>query len=386
MPGSGGIKIIYVNSNGRPTRIGRLRNYIEANADASTIFIFNDVRSQNPQDIHVEGFSTILANNPNNNHYAGGAAILFNKSWTSLEYDHDCKEGILLKLDINNSTPIVIATLYLHPGSFFPPSFMKKIDEAATSAPLLLIGDFNSAAVEFGSRLSSREGDHLVDLISTTSLAYIENETPTYICKASGSWNVLDLGFVNDDLASKISNFRVENEDVSDHFPMIIDVNLSTRNPSETVEIIDWSAFEEYCSGSTIFDEALEKLEEEERRLSEGGEVGIEYLKELASIITREITKARNNSTKIRERKRGGEKFPIAVDTKDVIRRKRNLNKIYLANKGTLDINNIKEKLKELNRKMGILLRRDKIEFHNQRIKKIEGEKNTAKRWKLIDR
>ena len=386
MPGSGGIKIVYVNSNGKPTRIGRLRNYIEENANASTIFIFNDVRSQDPQDIHIEGFSTILANNPNNNHYAGGAAILFNKSWTSLEYDHDCEEGIILKLDINNSTPIVIATLYLHPGNLFPSSFMKKIDETAKTAPLLLIGDFNSAAVEFGSRLSSKEGDHLVDLISTTSLAYIENETPTYICKATGSWNVLDLGFVNDNFASKISNFRVENEDVSDHFPLIIDVNVASRNPTETVEIIEWDAFEEYCGGSTIFDEALGRLEEEERRLSEGGEIRIEYLEELASTITGEITNARNKSTKIRERKRGGGKFPIAVDTKDVIRRKRNLNKIYLANKGLTDVNDIKERLKDLNREMGTLLRRDKVEFHNQRIRNIEGERNTAKRWKLINK
>ena len=36
-----------------------------------------------------------------------------NKSWTLLEIKHDCEEGIILKLDVNNSTPIIIATLYL---------------------------------------------------------------------------------------------------------------------------------------------------------------------------------------------------------------------------------------------------------------------------------
>ena len=269
MRGRNPLQIVYLNTNGRPTNNIRLREFIARISNSATILIFNDVRSQTSGDIFIEGFSTIIANNPDNLHHAGGSAILYNNQWTSLEFSSKAEEGIILKIDIPGNTSIIVATLYVHPGKCFPKDFFDDVDEAAKSFPTLLIGDFNSASTEFGSRRNTAEGNHLINLISTSNLAYLDNDTPTYVCSSSGSWNILDLALINAAFFDSIESFEVNEHPVSDHFPIIIELKSSINKTKKIEDKINWDLFAKGCGSSGNFDELLEDLESEEIRLIE---------------------------------------------------------------------------------------------------------------------
>ena len=385
MRGRNPLQIVYLNTNGRPTNNIRLREFIARISNSATILIFNDVRSQTSGDIFIEGFSTIIANNPDNLHHAGGSAILYNNQWTSLEFSSKAEEGIILKIDIPGNTSIIVATLYVHPGKCFPKDFFDDVDEAAKSFPTLLIGDFNSASTEFGSRRNTAEGNHLINLISTSNLAYLDNDTPTYVCSSSGSWNILDLALINAAFFDSIESFEVNEHPVSDHFPIIIELKSSINKTKKIEDKINWDLFAKGCGSSGNFDELLEDLESEEKRLIDGGVVDEARLEEMAVRLTEELKACKSKATTRELRKERKELFPIAPDTRELIKKKRNLNKIYLKNKNRREGEEIKNEYKRINKEMRSLLERDKKLYHSQRINNIEREKNLSKKWRLIN-
>ena len=147
---------------------------------------------------------------------------MFPMGWTTKEHVHECTEGIILEVKPPNLPAFVVATVYNHPGDRIKEGFIKILDRLAKRKPVLLSGDLNAASFELGSRTNTCEGEHLVEMISKTSLSYIDNESPTYISASSGSWNILDFSFANKLFLDRIVDFEVGNDFGSDHLPTII--------------------------------------------------------------------------------------------------------------------------------------------------------------------
>lgn len=380
------LRIITVNSNGRPGNNARMMNYLEENASPNTIFILNDVRCQSTSEIFLRGFSTILANNNNLGHYAGGAAVLFNNKWPSSEIQHNEAEGIIVSINIEPGKSIIISTIYIHPGECVPATFINAIDQAGRHLPTLFAGDLNSAAIEFGSRMDSREGLYLVETISKSNLSYIENSTPTYISASTGNWNILDYVFGNQLLLKNLDSLIVENVSISDHFPILVTLKIKPESEREVKSTTDWNRFKSICSSSSALIKLGKDIDEEEQRLGGGGDVREDILDSMVKILTKELVEAKTSATETEEVKRRKVKFPIGVDTREVIRRRRDLNKRYFANRERIDTTDIKERIKATNRELKFLLARDKRTNHGRRIEKIETEKDSRKRWKMINR
>ena len=126
-----------------------------------------------------------------------------------------------MEINPTSSSSLIVASIYNHPNKEVPTKFIELVDSLARRKPTILVGDFNCPAPEFGSRTTTKEGEKLVEVISKSSLMYVENDSPTYISNSTGDWNLLDLIFVIKSLAEKISS-KVGDENQTDHFPLIV--------------------------------------------------------------------------------------------------------------------------------------------------------------------
>ena len=71
------IGIISINTNGNPTRLRELRDYFRReNEKRKNIWVFNDIRTHDIQNIRLDDYKTTIANRQENRNYAGGCAIL----------------------------------------------------------------------------------------------------------------------------------------------------------------------------------------------------------------------------------------------------------------------------------------------------------------------
>ena len=290
-----------------------------------------------------------------------------------------------MEINPTSSSSLIVASIYNHPNKEVPTKFIELVDSLARRKPTILVGDFNCPAPEFGSRTTTKEGEKLVEVISKSSLMYVENDSPTYISNSTGDWNVLDLIFVNKSLAEKISSFEVGDENQTDHFPLIVKLAMNSTDRVMEREVVDWERVKTECNNSTRLEEVVDKLERIELVTRNGGSVDTEAIDDAVEKLSTELTRIKTDSSKsikIRSRKNN---FKISPDTKEAIRRKRRIGKRYLVNKDRINSTTIKEELKSATAELKRLLDRDKRTNNEEQAAKIEKERDQGKKWKLMN-
>ena len=263
--------------------------------------------------------------------------MLVKENWTIREIESEEKEALIVEVNPTGNSSILIASIYNHPTNFVPSNFIRKVDRLSKKKPTILIGDFNAAAAEFGSRTSTKEGERLVEDITNSSLMYMENEDPTYISNSSSDWNILDLAFVNKSMAEKVTSFGVGQETQTDHFPLIVDIAAKYSKKAATKEVVDWEAVGERCNNSANLEEIVDDLERMESTIIGGGRIDINDVDGIVKRFTEELTEIRASSSIIIKSRIRRNVFKIAPDTKEAIRVKRRIGKRYLVNKERLE-------------------------------------------------
>ena len=353
------------------------------NSDGNSIYVLNDIRVQSPEDLYIEGLATIIANNPVNGKKAGGSAILVNKTWTVKEIEQPHKESLILEISPPNSHPFILSTMYNKPGKLVPKSFVDAVEKASKEKAVLLTGDFNSACSEFGSRTETREGKHLLDLISNSSLIYVDNAEPTYVSDSTGQWNLLDYGFINQRMAARLTNFKVETEIGSDHLPLHFEISGQLLPQRRLVESIDWTEVNEAISNSPAVQEAVDEVETEWQKIKEK-HFDMSKVDELIGKLTLGLAEAKASVTRQKVKTTRINSFPIAPDTRQAIKAKRNAHKVLNKNKHRTDTEEIRLKVKEADKTLKSLLKRDKIADFENKIGDINNERNNTKKWKKM--
>ena len=382
--------ILCQNSNGSIMNQRLTRETIaELSSDGDLIAIFNDVRTQKAEDININGFSTILRNKAQNRHYAGGVCVLFPDHWTSTIIEQQCEEGIIVELQIPGKENLIIASCYNHPENYINEDFINKVGQLNKKGDkrILLMGDFNCAAPEFGSRTETDQGKDLVDRIATIGLNYLVNDNPTYISRSSGNWNILDLAFASDAVLDDIKNFIVGNATESDHLPLVVRLNGTTIKKVKEKTIRNWSSFKERLSNDTEIKSLNERIITLKNKAKENN-CDMKSLCNEINICIEKFTEQINNAQKQSSRtiKIGKNKdFKIENDTKAVIKERRKVIDLIKVNKNAVDITHLKMKLNQLTNKMRTLLKRDKFENYQKKTDFILNTKDVKKKWQTFN-
>ena len=385
-----GIFFVIHNSNGNPAKMRMMKDLVGRLSKGNVLIaVFNDVRIQKSTDARFEGFSTIVKNDQNRQHYSGGSLIIFPTTWTAKEYNVKSKEGFVIELKTPNNDSFIIASEYVHPGGYIDKSIMRKISDLNKNndKKIILAGDFNSAAKEFGSRTDTPQGAALIDAIAESNLNYVENSCPTYISRSTGHWNVLDFIFASDKTTENILSLDVSEATESDHFPLILRLKSDDSMNERKIKFTNWHKFKENLEKSQTLTRIKDKTEKIKADLVKGNKTVASISEDLNNIVkefSSEIIKVKDRVS-VEKTRNAKKDFKISKETMDKIKERRKLANLIKVNKNSMDVSEIKRKLNRVTSEMRNCLKKDKLEHYKIQTENIKTTRDSGKKWKIFN-
>ena len=135
---------------------------------------------------------------------------------------------------------------------YIPPSASQEEFEAILDSlaehiqgqhPVIIAGDFNAWAMEWGSRITNSRGEILLDVFASLDLVLLNSGlTPTYMSN-NGNSSFIDLTFTNEALVPRITSWQVSDTFTnSDHQAIIFEIGFPERGHRVSACQRGWNA------------------------------------------------------------------------------------------------------------------------------------------------
>ena len=265
-------------------------------------------------------------------------------------------------------------------------TIIDKINEK-NDETIVLYGDFNAAAPEFGSRTCTSAGKHLVEVITGSSLTYVSNDCPTFLDRATGSWNIIDYSFLSDKAADSLNSLEIDPPCESDHFATVLTMNLNFNTTKNVKNVVNWEVFKSLQQT----DESLLKLKREMLNLEQLVDdhnipitTACDEIDDSVDRLTSIINEIKSKATKTINRKINKE-FKISSETRDKIKKRRNLATKIKINKDFIDTRFLKQEYNKITKEMKNLLWRDKQKSFEYKSEKIRTSKDSKQKWTIFN-
>ena len=127
-------------------------------------------------------------------------------------------QAIVVKVTLH--TTITFCNLYIPPSTALHLRDLTHL-ESQLPKPFMIVGDFNSHNYLWGGNKSDAKGKVMETFMTRSNICLFNDDTPTYLHPATGSFTSIDLTMCSPSLFMDFT-WRVE-EDLhgSDHFPII---------------------------------------------------------------------------------------------------------------------------------------------------------------------
>ena len=183
-----------------------------------------------------------LAYNENNKHLPGGVALLIPKG---AFVEGTLMEQILATIDYQGHR-YHVATQYSLKGQKIEKNHGEQLTIISRDEIGILLGDFYSSHTEFGGHSDLPNGNELERVIDEYGVSYVPNKQNTFLsCRKGDRDNTIDVAFVNTVADSKIANYGVGESLGSDHLPLYIEFQISTRNNPIIAKITNEDKFKD---------------------------------------------------------------------------------------------------------------------------------------------
>ena len=141
---------------------------------------------------------------------------------------------------------------------YIPPSFDLKSEHLDSllqqlPSPYMLLGDFNGHSLLWGSSDTDLRGEEIENFISKNDICLMNDKSKTFLDSGKGTFSSLDLSLCHPSLYLDYNWSVCQDQYGSDHFPIIIESNQSTRedhNPKWKLNKANWDLFQTLCDES----------------------------------------------------------------------------------------------------------------------------------------
>ena len=195
-------------------------------------------------------------------------------------------QAIVVKVTLH--TTITFCNLYIPPSTALHLRDLTHL-ESQLPKPFMIVGDFNSHNYLWGGNKSDAKGNVMETFMTRSNICLFNDDTPTYLHPATGSFTSIDLTMCSPSLFMDFT-WRVE-EDLhgSDHFPIILKSHYhppDDRPPKWQFHKADWNLFKNLC---------LEAFPQDDL---DGGLQLETFIDQLCEIANETIPKSNPNPTK----------------------------------------------------------------------------------------
>ena len=336
-----GLNIVFWNCQGIRSKRKELELYLKENS--TDVIALNETFLSKKHNFKIPGYDTIRNNCSAG--LRGGVAFLvkhglvINKEYRNTDFNIITKnEALAINLELSHNQNLTLATIYCpnrNPNS----SLSQTINNLSDN--VMFVGDFNSKLESFG--CAQKTALVLCSKISkTNNLIYLNNDEHTYMDKAHGSTDILDMAFISPNLAIHDIQFQIRVDLGSDHLPIEISIDTTPHRKTSTsptkykFDQTDREVFE------SILDEALGSADFS--GLLSTGDLN-KYADFIVTAISTAVDKAIPKSKSVRP-----ESNPISDETLALIKKKRRLRRQYSQKKDPAiktRINQLQKQVKE---------------------------------------
>ena len=239
-------KIIQWNCRGLKPNINELHLQIATLCPA--LLCLQETFLKQNDNINIKNYEQYNYTHDTGNRASGGTSILIRNDIPQSKINLDTKlQTIAIKATLHRT--INICSLYIPPHDPINEKELNKLIQQLPR-PFILMGDFNSHNIIWGSKDTNQRGRKIEKIINNNNLYLLNNKTQTYLSPASGTYSAIDLT-ICDPTTALDYNWRVQEEPHgSDHFPIILE-HLNTKpedkTPGWNLHKADWEKFKKSC-------------------------------------------------------------------------------------------------------------------------------------------
>ena len=189
---------------------------------------------------------------------SGGVSILIRKNIPQSKINISTPlQAVAISATLHKTT--AICSIYIPPQDPINEEQLNNLINQLPK-PYILMGDFNSHNILWGSRTTNKRGQTLEKIINNNNLCLHNQKAQTHLSSSSGTFSSIDLTL--SDPATFIEyNWRVHEDSCgSDHFPIIIENTKPGKSDPQTVsktprwnfKKADWQAYKKLCLDTLI--------------------------------------------------------------------------------------------------------------------------------------
>lgn len=214
------IKILQWNVNGLGARFEFLQKL--HNDNNFDILCIQETNFKNNFHKSIKGYKCYFKNRSTCVNASGGVAIYVHESIVSSEVQITSNlEVIIVKLFLGTKS-LYLCNIYI-PNSFSIDSSDLQNFIQQVNLPLILVGDFNSHNINWGSDRTDSRGKIVGEFIDNEGLVLLnESNKPTHFTVASGGESIIDLSLCSPNLVKYLEWIVLKELHNSDHYPIIL--------------------------------------------------------------------------------------------------------------------------------------------------------------------
>ena len=184
----------------------------------------------------------------NTGHQAsGGASILIRNDipQSKINLNTDL-QAVAIKATLHKT--INICSLYIPPHEPIKEDKINNIIQQLPT-PYILLGDFNSHNIIWGSKNTNQKGRTLENIINKNNLCLLNTESPTHLDPSSATYSIIDLTLCDPSIYLDFSWRVYEDTCGSDHFPIVIESAFPQEEdlPQWSLRRANWVEFRSLC-------------------------------------------------------------------------------------------------------------------------------------------
>jgi len=177
----------------------------------------------------IKNFNVFSTNRTACNRASGGVAILVRTDYPStLLQIQSPLEVVAISIQLESS--ITICNIYIPNQKLFKSSDIENIIQQLPP-PFLLLGDFNSHGLSWGSDKTDDRGKQIEKVLETDNIILLNSGEPTRLNPSKGKFSAIDLSLCSSNLAQRTSWSTLPEIYDSDHIPIKIEL-LSSKATS----------------------------------------------------------------------------------------------------------------------------------------------------------
>lgn len=214
--------LVQWNLNGYYSHLGELP-YLIYNTSPYYICL-QETRLKPNQDIKMKNYYSITKNRLANTIASGGVAIMIKENIHATEINLNTNlEAVAITTNVPEINKITICNLYLPPNQTILQQEIEHLIKQLPS-PFLLLGDFNSHNILWGSKNTDSREKKIEKVIDKDNIILLNDSRPTHFCVQTGKFSNIDLTMCDANLAPNLT-WDVYPDLIGNHFPLIISLS-----------------------------------------------------------------------------------------------------------------------------------------------------------------